>query len=437
MPVAKLCCLVCLRFLVAATSNNDFDALSLVQLQADIKQRINNGVVGVDGPNIDGKLELLQTQHVAQISGWNWIGAVTVVVGLGAAFLIAGLAFPTLSRPLVSIIVMMVYITLSVSIDLLIMSQKNSPNAKTLYEFDPTCAVILTETIKLGISLTLYASNRFIAGVQFLPEGLSLYDACLFALPAAFFTANNIMVFVAIGENDSSVFGVFRDTMILWTAFIWRCIFRSHLGPIRLFGIAVIFAGLVLNRLGSYYNGGFGWGFLLVMLMTITNACGSVVNEWALKRNRALDINIQNSVLYSMCIFFSFVVLRARNPGHLYSAAAFFEGVTSRTALMVCMQASAGLLVSRLLKYADSVYKTIGTCLRGPVLVFVAPVILGSRQDLSSLASAVVVASGCLTYLTQGPMTEPAAKGDDKMATERSSEAEKNGSAVGGQQASQ
>merc|ERR1719453_864193 len=112
--------------------------------------------------------------------------------------------------------------------------------------------------------------------------------------------------------------------------------------------------------------------------MTVTNATGSVFNEYALKWNQGLDINMQNAVLYAMCIVFSIVILAVRSPVHLTSLGAFFEGFTNWTILMVCLQASAGLLVSRLLKYADSVYKTIGTCLRGPTLVFVAPFLLGS-----------------------------------------------------------
>merc|ERR1719364_33400 len=105
-----------------------------------------------------------------------------------------------------------------------------------------------------------------------------------------------------------------------------------------------------------------------------------------------------------MCICFSVIILAIRSPTHLASPGAFFQGFTNWTVLMVCLQASAGLLVSRLLKYADAVYKTIGTCLRGPSLVVAAPAILGSQQDFISVASAFIVAAGCLTYLTQGPL---------------------------------
>jgi hypothetical protein len=315
---------------------------------------------------------------------------------------------------MVSVSVIAIYITLSVSIDLLILYQKQSEGdgSKSVYKFDPTCSIILTEFIKLVFSLSLYTTNQLIAGNHWLPETLTFSDVYLFTLPAMFFTANNIMVFVAIAGNDASAFGVFRDTMILWTALIWKYVFGSSLGPTRLFGIGIIFIGLVVNRLGSISGATFNWAFLLVMLMTVTNATGSVFNEYALKWNQGLDINMQNAVLYTMCIIFSVVILAVRSPVHLTSPSAFFEGFTNLTVLMVCLQASAGLLVSRLLKYADSVYKTIGTCLRGPSLVLTAPFVVGSQKDVVSTLSAFIVASGCLLYLTQGPLAAASTKAE-------------------------
>jgi hypothetical protein len=350
-------------------------------------------------------LQSMQTSADASLRQWPVTTSLFAVVGLGLAFVLAGAVLPVMPRALLSVVVIVVYISLSVTIDLLIMYQKDSAGigAKT-YKFDPTCSIILTELIKLVVSLTMYATQQMVKGSSLLPSTLSLSDVGLFLLPALFFTANNIMVFIAIGGNDASAFGVFRDTMILWTALIWVCIFKASLGTIRLCGIAVIFLGLVVNRLGSISRASFSWAFLLVMLMTVTNATGSVLNEYALKANKMLDINLQNAILYSMCIGFSTAILAVRSPVHLTSASAFFEGFTSWTVLMIALQASAGLLVSRLLKYADAVYKTIGTCLRGPSLVVAAPAILGSQQDFISVASAFIVAAGCLTYLTQGPL---------------------------------
>lgn len=381
-----------------------FDMSSFLQYGREAsKQKLETDLAHL---GVGSLLQSVMQAPVETLGKKGVIASVATVVLAGLAFVAAGIFLPLLPRSVVSVLVISFYIFLSVTIDLLIMYQKDEAGSgATIYKFDPTCAIIVTESIKLVISLTLYTTSQAVSGAPLLPDRVSLSDVWLFFIPALFFTVNNIMVFIAIGGNDASAFGVFRDTMILWTALIWVIVFKASLGPIRLGGIAVIFVGLVVNRVGSISAATFNWAFLLVICMTVTNATGSVFNEYALKFNKALDINLQNAMLYSMCIGFSIIILACRSPVHLTSAGAFFEGFTSWTVLMVCLQASAGLLVSRLLKYADAVYKTIGTCLRGPALVFVAPFLLGSRQDLASLVSAFIVAAGCLTYLTQGPLS--------------------------------
>merc|ERR1712062_744248 len=132
-----------------------------------------------------------------------------------------------------------------------------------------------------------------------------------------------------------AAFGVFRDTMILWTAVIWRIFFKTQLGWTRLSGIFVIFLGLCVNRVGlSAWN----WAFLWVLVMTLTNATGSVVNEFALKRSRKLDINVQNSILYMACGTFAILLLAFDEPSRLMSTQAFFQGFTGRTFFTLTLQ---------------------------------------------------------------------------------------------------
>lgn len=201
------------------------------------------------------------------------------------------------------------------------------------------------------------------------------------------------------------VFGVFRDTMILWTALIWRCVFHTSLGFNRIMAISVVFTGLAVNRVGGLT---WSWTFLWVLLMTLTNSLASVANEFALKRSKSIDINVQNAVLYTGCSLFAILLLAVDDPMRLAGPSAFFQGFNASTMVTVSLQAFAGLVVSRLLKYADSVTKTVACCLRGPVVVFLAPYILGTPSSWSELLSAFVVASGCTMYLLCGPLATSA-----------------------------
>ncbi|CAE8583316.1 unnamed protein product [Polarella glacialis] len=142
--------------------------------------------------------------------------------------------------------------------------------------------------------------------------------------------------------------------------------------------------------------------------MTFCNALGSVTNEKAFKRSAALDINLQNCVLYSGCICATLLVMAFTDLELLLSPSRFLEGFTRGTLLTICLQATAGLLVSRLLKYTDSIMKTVASCIRGPVVVFIAPLLVDSPTDWQTLGSSMLIASGCVQYMLQGPMAHVA-----------------------------
>lgn len=308
-----------------------------------------------------------------------------------------------------------VYIVVSVSIDLIISSQKHiKDEGNGEYDFNPLCAVILTELVKLVISLLMYtpiiardvSAHYHGLDVVGADKGFSFADMVWLLVPGLFMTVNNVLVFKAIGSNDAAAFGVFRDTVIIWTAGLWRFAFHVALGWVRMSGIAIVFAGLLLNRLSQEFEGHvWSWTFLWVILMTVMNATGSVANEFALKRSPALDINLQNAVLYFACVIFGTFVLLLDQPGRLAGWRSFFQGFEQLTFIMISCQAGAGLLVSRLLKYTDAVTKTMATCLRGPVLVLLAPYFVKSPQSVPVIASAFIVASGAFIYLSQGPLS--------------------------------
>jgi len=330
-----------------------------------------------------------------------------IIGGLVATAIVGALLIRTAALSL-SAVVIVFYVAISVCIDLTISMQTQKGSAES-YAFNPACAVVLTEAIKFCLSCVLYAA----AAVNTKSDGSEAItvtsawkweDATWLSLPAMLYAANNMLVFKAIGMNDVASFGVFRDTVILWTASIRWMVYRTPLGNIRLFGMFVIVVGLVLNRISTLFAGHF-WSvaILWVVFMTLTNASGAVANEYALKKNYNLDINVQNAMLYAFCAGFAVLYLLVDDPGTLLKGN-FFKGFTRYTLLLIALQSFAGLLVSRLLKYADAVTKNVASCLRGPTLVLVAPYFVSSPNSSAVIVYALIVASGAFIFLSQGPL---------------------------------
>ncbi|CAE7268441.1 CSTLP2 [Symbiodinium natans] len=345
-----------------------------------------------------------------RVSGLDW-GIFGELPAL-CAFLLAGVGFVYLrpdvtsdhNRTLFSYFVCTLYVLISVVIDLSMAVQSTHAPPNENYSFEPMCAVLLTELLKLVISTCLILHDRARRGtpVAHLP---SAGDVAWLALPALIFTLNNILVWWAIGNNDISTFGVFRDSMILWTAFLWRITFGLPLGNVRLLAILVMVLGLALNQVENLLRSRLSWPLVLVLLMTACNAFGSVLNEFALKRKVGMDINIQNAVLYAATVLFTGAMIMISGRGAQLNQSGFFHGFTRHTMFTVTMQALAGLTVSRILKYSDAVQKNIAACLRGPILVVVSPAFVQSSANGLTLVSAAIVATGCGIYLNQGPLT--------------------------------
>jgi len=326
-----------------------------------------------------------------------------MLLGMGtiAAFVAGGRVMPYLSPKVLSFVVCTIYVVFLVTIDISIAVQRQ----KGGFAFNPMCAILTVEAAKLGLSLLFYFLSWYGSGRPLVPNEFSLTDVYWLLIPAVVFTFNNVLVWWAISANDMASFVVFRDTMVVWTAIIWVLVFQTPLGKVRSIGIAIILAGVMMNRIGSSFIGNmWSWAFVWVLLMTFCNASASVVNEKAMKRNRGLDINIQNSVLYFGCIGTTLFVMLLFDHRSLTSPAAFFDGFTNKTFITIAAQVLAGLMVSRLLKHADAVMKNVSWCLRGPTVVLVAPFFLTTPIDRIAVCSVSVVAIGCFMYLSQGPM---------------------------------
>jgi hypothetical protein len=238
-------------------------------------------------------------------------------------------------------------------------------------------------------------------------------DVACFALPAIAYTFNNLAVLTAMGANDPSVFGVVRDTTILWTAGLWRMVFWTPLGNNRITAIVILVSGLMLNQCGTITSRTLSWGVAWVLVMTFCNSAGSVLTEFAFKRNSGLDINLQNMILYLFCILSCMSLIFFKEPELLQSdTALFFRGFTQITWTCIGLQACAGLLVSRLLKHTDAMMKSCAVCLRGPILAVIAPLSMDvPYPGFTRLISAFIVAAGSFYYLTQGPVIAMEHKG--------------------------
>eukprot|EP00416_Gambierdiscus_australes_P017568 CAMPEP_0171080796 /NCGR_PEP_ID=MMETSP0766_2-20121228/16094_1 /TAXON_ID=439317 /ORGANISM="Gambierdiscus australes, Strain CAWD 149" /LENGTH=456 /DNA_ID=CAMNT_0011538067 /DNA_START=75 /DNA_END=1445 /DNA_ORIENTATION=+ len=297
------------------------------------------------------------------------------------------------------------YASLSISIDLSIKNAARVNGGK--YSFNPACAVVTVEVLKLVVSMILFTVN---ARMQ-VKEGIelvlpSLKDVAWLMVPGFVYTCNNIIVFEAIGHCPLGAFGVIRETMLIWNAVLWTIVFQAAIGRTRWFAIVLLFVGCVVNQLPAFFRAEFTWGVLWAFLLAFSNAAGGVANEYAMKRKAAMDINLQNCILYFFCGSFGMIYLLVFQMSDLQRG--FFNGFSPQCIQVVVLQMLTGLAVSRILKYVDAVTKTIVAAFRGPGVIFFGAWIFHTRLHISEIVATIVVCVACFIYLREGPLVKAA-----------------------------
>merc|ERR1719174_2790570 len=86
-----------------------------------------------------------------------------------------------------------------------------------------------------------------------------------------------------------------------------------------------IFDGLWIKQIRPLMDGSLFWSLLIVLGMTLTNACASVSNEYAIKQNSGLDLNMQNTCLYFFRSLSALIYIMVLKPMKLSSVDSFFE----------------------------------------------------------------------------------------------------------------
>merc|ERR1719454_2780896 len=90
-----------------------------------------------------------------------------------------------------------------------------------------------------------------------------------------------------------------------------------------------------------------------------------------MKHSEEVDINLQNILLYSLTSSASFTLFMMLHPETFTRPNRFFDGFDRSVPTIVLLQLFQGLVVSRILKYANAMVKNAVAALRGPVLLLV------------------------------------------------------------------
>lgn len=313
----------------------------------------------------------------------------------------------------------MVYLVLYCVYDIL--AAKSAMSNGGFYKFEPTCVILCVEFGKLLVTLCLLAFWR----PQLPSTTKFLKTAGLLTGPAICFTAVNIITLICLAMVSLAHYAVWYQTGIFFNAILWWVAFRRPFGIQRSIAIMLLFVGCALNSIGPEMDFRVEATVLIVVGSAFISAVGCVLNEYFYKQDAALDINLQNAILYTETSICCVLLLLFVHTKRLTSFSHFFEGFHGDCWILISVQIFIGLSVSRILKYASIITKNYVMALHVPIEVVLAHYILGTHLGIFTLCSTVMIGLSTVLYYTAGAQQAV----EEKKAPEKGALAKKTESA--------
>jgi UDP-sugar transporter A1/2/3 len=128
------------------------------------------------------------------------------------------------------------------------------------------------------------------------------------------------------------------------------------------------------------------WTYLALLLSLFVSSSTGVWNEHLLKTSNT-SMHAQNCFMYAFGVIFNLCVFFFYDE----SGASFFHGYNVAAVGIIFCQAVLGLVVAAVLKYADTVVRSLATACSISLLYAVNVVFLGWRMNLTYVAGCCVV----------------------------------------------
>eukprot|EP00927_Polykrikos_kofoidii_P060294 TRINITY_DN55308_c0_g1_i1.p1 TRINITY_DN55308_c0_g1~~TRINITY_DN55308_c0_g1_i1.p1 ORF type:complete len:620 (+),score=96.49 TRINITY_DN55308_c0_g1_i1:51-1862(+) len=278
------------------------------------------------------------------------------------------------------------------------------------YPWNPALIVLIVEALKLVMSMGCHCASSWSVRGSAETRTLSplvCFNTSLRILPVAMiYAGNNWLAFIVLAKVQLSDYVVWRNTNIFFNALLWTFILQRRLNWNKWIGVVYLFVGCCLNSLGanSLLRGSLGFPTLLILLLAFDSALAAVLNEAVLKKRPCSAIGVDgiNILLYTQTFCF---VLAGLIVQKLWSGLSirqemevFCSNLDRSAAALIAIQALLGIVVSRVLLYADSMAKTLAGGVREVVQVVVAPLFVTSRLDWRSFPAVIWIALAVVMY---------------------------------------
>mmetsp|Transcript_13372 Transcript_13372/g.22139 ORF Transcript_13372/g.22139 Transcript_13372/m.22139 type:complete len:370 (+) Transcript_13372:80-1189(+) len=279
-------------------------------------------------------------------------------------------------------------------------------------DFLTSAAVIGVEIVKLVLCVLyiLICDKRSLWSiVEFMRDDYK--HALLLTIPAAAYSFQMSMEYVALANLDAAIFSVLVQTKLLTTASFSAIILRKKFKYIQIISLVLLTAGVMLINIngmkeGSEDDSNNSKGIFATLGIALSSGFASVYTEKVIKAQRTNTVARQNYSLAYMQVQLALVSLvilgiyaLVMDYGKIVENG-LLHNFTTGAFVSILNSAIGGLIVASVLKYADSVLKSYATAISVVLTGVLSMMLFGT--DLDAIYGLGIVNVVCAVLLYNG-----------------------------------
>ncbi|GJC77648.1 CMP-sialic acid transporter 2 [Colletotrichum liriopes] len=230
------------------------------------------------------------------------------------------------------------------------------------------------------------------------------YGFCNLAL---FYVLINNSIFVSYKMADPGTIQLTKSGVTFITALVMIATLNTKISKIQWIAILMQICGLMVTQYNPQTGTTYPFSTYFILLFQVFLSASSGVYNQALLKTDDSSLHADNMILYgagaAMNLLCHLVIktLKADEPG-------FFEGYNSFGAIMVIVSnVFIGLAITAVYKYADAVIKCFATAVATGILLYVSPILFGTKLSFLVLPGTVVVFVASWLYMDNPPPKDP------------------------------
>lgn len=249
-------------------------------------------------------------------------------------------------------------------------------------------AVFLNEVVKLSLSIiiafydtksTLGEPTPITTILKAIYTQVFSSDSWKLAIPAALYTLQNSLQYLAVSNLDAATFQVTYQLKILTTAIFSVTMLKRSLTTKKWISLVLLMAGVAVVQLpspgastssekapralleGGAHEMSRSVGLIAVIVACAISGLAGVYFEKVLKDSNNVTLWIRNTQLAFWSLFPAFIFGVVFKDGAEIAKNGFFQGYNGVVWTAIMFQAVGGLLVALVVNYADNIAKNFAT----------------------------------------------------------------------------